>query len=198
MTKRLRYPIPGRTFATHALPIVDIHRSWLRLHDARFGPIYFNRAATLRFNAPAGEFGVLYLADSEACAFAETFAHDPGTRLVSLAQLSARGLATVTSSSPLRLVDLTGPGLRRLGGDGSVVNGLSYRCSQRWALAIHQHPEAPDGILYRARHDQDLLAAAVFDRAASRLSAAPNGTLADAAHAATLGAILDRYGFGLV
>lgn len=198
MSTRLRYPLPGRNFSKTDLPIVSIDREWFRLHDARFGPIFFNREPTQRFNAPARQFGTLYVGDSEACAFVETFAHDPATKIVSHAQLGARGLASATSRGPLRLVDLTGEGLRRIGGDGSIVSGLSYRSSQRWALAIYTHPSAPDGILYRARHDQALLAAAIFDRAATRIVASPLGTLADPMHATMLGNILDRYDFGLV
>ncbi len=87
------------------------------------------------------------------------------------------------ASRPLRLVDLTGPALSQIGADGRLTTGR-YDISQQWALALHQHPEQPDGLLYRSRHDPSQLCAAIFDRAADALTASPLGSLADPTNAA--------------
>jgi hypothetical protein len=70
--------------------------------------------------------------------------------------------------------------------------------SQPWALALHQHPERPDGIRFRSRHDPSRLCAALFDRIAGDLTATVVGSLAEPRHATTLGEIPDTYSFGLI
>ena len=74
----------------------------------------------------------------------------------------------------------------------------SYDLSQRWALAFHEHPDQPDGILYRSRHDPSRLCAAIFDRAADALTATTLGSLADARNAALLADLLETYEYSLI
>jgi len=94
-------------------------------------------------------------------------------------------------------VDLTGPGLNRIGADNRLSTG-DYQTSQRWALAFHAHPEQPDGLLYRSRHDPERFCVAIFDRAAGVLTTTDLGSLADPANAALLADILNAYGLGLI
>jgi hypothetical protein len=172
---------------------------WARIHDARFGPIWYGKAASNRFDAPAGEFGVLYLAKDAHGAFIETFGHDTGrVPFVTESELRARGLAWVAAKRPLNLVDLRGEGLARLGADAEMTSGGDYGLSRRWARAIHDHPRAPDGILYRARHDPARTCAALFERADAGLTAKRVGSLLDPKNRKLLGDILDTYGYGLV
>jgi hypothetical protein len=159
--------------------------------------LFFGTTGRNRFDAPAGEFGVLYLAADAHCAFIETFGHATGVRAVTEAELRARTLSTVESSRPLNLVDLTGRGLARIGADASLTSGTDYNLSHRWAKAIHDHPQMPDGILYRARHDPGRTAAAVFDRVTSFLVISSSLGLLDGAFSGALAAILDSYQLGL-
>ena len=70
----------------------------------------------------------------------------------------------------LRLVKFAGAGLARLGATAEVTHGgLPYDAPQAWSKAIHGLPSAPDGIAYRARHDDDAFCYALFDRAASHV-----------------------------
>jgi hypothetical protein len=39
-----------------------------------------------------------------------------------------------------------------------------YAVSRAWAAALHEHPDWVDGIRYRARHDDDGFAIALFNR----------------------------------
>jgi hypothetical protein len=173
-------------------------RTWIRIHPAALAPLYFGREPKNRFDAPAGEFGVLYMAADAHGAFIETFGHETGARFVTATELAQRGLAVVTPARTLRLVDLRGNGLARMGADAALASGLDYHLARRWALAIHDHPRRPDGILYRARHDPGRMCAAIFDRAGGELAASTLGTLRDDAHRRLLGDILDTYGFGLI
>ncbi len=170
----------------------------MRIHPSSRSPLHFGRTAQNRFDAPAGQFGVLYVAADAHGAFVETFGHETGVRFVTSAELEKRGLATIMHARPLRLADLRGDGLARMGADAALTGGLDYELSRRWARAIHDHPRKPDGIAYRARHDPSRTCAVIFDRAAGALTAASVGTLADAMRAALLGHILDTYGFALL
>ena len=44
--------------------------------------------------------------------------------------------------------------------------GVLY-IAQRWSRALWEHPQQPDGIIYRSRHDPSKVCAALFDRCAS-------------------------------
>jgi hypothetical protein len=46
---------------------------------------------------------------------------------------------------------------------------MAYDAPQSWSKAIHALPTAPDGVAYRARHDDDAFCYAIFDRAAPNL-----------------------------
>ena len=188
---------PPADFATRPLPITIYRRPWFRIHRLTHGPLYFGRSGDSRFDAPAGEFGVLYVGKDERCAFIETFGHATGVRVVDRGELAARGLARVTPKRPLRLVNLAGDGLARLGADARLTAGESYDPPHRWALAIHDHPKKPDGIAYTARHDPSRVCAAIFDRASEALEVTSLGSLADPAHILLVAKLLDVYDFGL-
>ena len=193
-------PPPPSDFDIYLLPVIHLDRPWQRVHGCAHGPIYFNRGNTARFNAPNGEYGTLYVGDSLACCFVETFGHldTPAAttvRSVSEAQLRDACVTEVVPTRPLTLVDLTGPGLRRIEADARLIAG-NYSESQRWSLAIWAHPTQPDGILYPARHDPSLQSVALFDRARDAVVAAathPLSTLDDA----ELAVLLDRYNVSL-
>lgn len=160
-------------------------------------PIYFGRSGRNRFDAPAGEFGVCYVGDSPHCAFIETFAHETGKRIITTEELNTRGIVPVIASRPLRFVDLRGPGLARLGADARLATG-DYAVATRWAKALHDHRERPDGLLYLSRHDSTRLCVAMFERAADAIVVwGPEGrSLAEREYAGILQDILETYDIG--
>jgi hypothetical protein len=171
---------------------------WWRIHRSVQAALFFGRTATYRFDDPAGGFGVLYAGDRPECAFIETFGHATGVRAVTTGELGLRSLSEICTTRPLRLVDLTGPGLPRLGADNRLCSGGGYKIAQAWSAALQAHPEAPDGLLYLACHDPSVRSVALFDRAASVCSEHLIGVLGDPALAGLLGRILDHYKFGLI
>lgn len=193
----LPHPHPSTDFFAFKLPLKIYRRPWFRVHRLEYDPLYFGCSGN-RFDAPSSEFGVLYASEDAHGAFIETFGHKTGTRFVVQSQLEERGLASIVPKRPLRLVDFAGSGLARLGADARLTSGESYEAPQRWMLAIHEHHETPDGIVYRARHDPSKLCAAIFDRVAADLEVKPLGALADGAHAKLLARLLDTYDFGLI
>ena len=83
------------------------------------------------------------------------------------------------------MVDLTGPGLARLGADERLCAG-GHAVAQRWALALWTHPSRPDGLYFRARHDPSRFCVAIYDRAADAVHAIPQNSLIEPSHIALL------------
>lgn len=205
-------PLPGPhpdppDLSRLALPLAVVETPWFRHHKSEFGPVFFGRTGECRFDAPpppdgqARPFGVLYLAGDPHCAFIETFGHShvksgARGRMVTTQALEKKRLARLTFPRPLRLVDLRDHGLARIGADLRLCAG-DYGPAQRWSAALWAHPEAPDGVLYRARHDPGRSCAALYDRAGEGIVAADLGTLADPGHVPLLADLLKTYGFGL-
>jgi hypothetical protein len=189
------HPEPPASFR---LLVVRVAWVWCRIHPLEHDALHFGREPLNRFDAPAGEFGVLYVAKDEHGAFIETFGHATGVRFVTEKELGARGLAAIAASRPLRLADLRAEGLARMGADAELTSGPDYDLSRRWARAIHEHPRQPDGILYRARHDPARVCAGIFDRARSLITARRMGTFRARQHRMLLARVLDTYKFGLV
>jgi hypothetical protein len=99
------------------------------------------------------------------------------------------------TSVTLRLIALYGRGLARLGATAEVTHGgLPYDVPQTWSAQLHAHPAGADGIAYRARHDDDQVCYALFDRAVDRIEEIERRTDLDADWFYELA---DRYGVGL-
>jgi hypothetical protein len=141
----------------------------------------------------------MYIGADIYCCFIETFGRlDRGNvdfRIVDRASLEVRCISQITVTRPLRLVDLTGPGLRRLGADGRLCTG-DHAQARLWAVALWGHPDQPDGILYPARHDLSRKSVALFDRASSAVNAGTPQRLIDLPRH-RLEAVLNRYDFAL-
>ncbi len=194
-------PAPPADLSSRGLPLADAARgsTFCRIHRSVHGAIFFSpgpgKPPAGRFDSAAGRFGVLYAAFSFDCSFAEVLLRNPARRIVSLPEVEARSFAVLGLDAGIRLVDLTGPGLSRLGLDARFLSG-GYDACGAWADALHDHPERPAGILYPSRFDPSERCVALFDRVAARLhltaDSVPLGELLP-----DVGAVLDRYGKAL-
>lgn len=142
---------------------------------------------------------MLYLARSHEGAFIETFgsvirAH-AGRNYLDEQTVQERCWARVTPERPLRLVDLTGQGLARIGADEHLCAG-AYAISQSWSRALWAHPEAPDGLYDRARHDPSQYSGALFERADPAITIEGEGKVG--AHPWLLARILRRYAIAFI
>lgn len=202
---------PPADLHTRDLPMVPVNIAdgahWYRLHriSATHAPVDYNfRTVDDRFNAPAGEYGILYLGSDPYCAFIESFGSEAiarGYRLVTQQTLAERCLCRIDllpEARPLNLVNIaTGAGLSRLGIDGRIGTSKVRTITRERALALWRHPQQPDGLLYRACNDPARTAVALFDRAGSVLEAGcTRGNLLRDPH--RLAEILDHYDFALV
>jgi len=191
------HPEPPADLHRRKLPLISSHQSWFRLHRREHAPIYFGRSTANRFNAPDRSFGVLYVGDSPHCSFVETYGRNDGhRRIVTSASLVERMLAEISLAEQVRLVDLAGEGLVGLSADARLTTG-DYGVAQRWSLALWSHPDEPDGLLYRSRHDPSRLCVALYNRAADAVAKVRSlGSLVEPANDILLVEILDAYGIG--
>lgn len=171
---------------------------WYRSHRMSVGPIYFGKGMSYRWDAPAGEYGVLYLGSDVFCAFMESIGRGVlRTGMVPRLQVKERGVSKIRTTRPVRLIDLVSSGgLARIGAEGSLSSGSGYKNSQRWSKALRDHRSKPDGIYYYSRHDPSRTACALYDHCASAVELVGSPERWDA-DPSLLGSILDQYGFGL-
>ncbi len=199
------HPDPPLDLPQRALPTTDYSSELYRIHHLKRAPKFFGRSRTHRWDAPHGEFGVMYTGATPFVSFAETLLPAPATMAtitvfasgatvpVSGGMVAGHGLALVTPEEPLRCVDLLGPGLARIGADGRLTSG-SHLVSQHWSLALWSHPSTPDGILYHSRRDPAETALAIFDRAVGKIRVKPLGGLKEPKLKDLLAKIYERYG----
>ena len=155
--------IDRRRPATRTLAIgTELHRSFSKRHE----PVYFDRSRDGRFNSPDATFGVMYLAEAREGAFAETFLREPGRTYVPLDLLNSKGCVRFRLTRSVALIQFSGAGLARLGATAEVCHrSQPYECPQAWSSVLHGHPLRADGIRYTARHDDQAILIALFERA---------------------------------
>jgi hypothetical protein len=143
------------------LPVVTYTAgtSWLRCHRKVHEPVFFGPGS----DVPAGEYQVLYVGLDYEAAFIETLLRNPKRRIIDRTDLEIRNMAVLRNNAPLRLVEAHGTGLSRLGTTAALSTGGHGR-SREWSLALWQHPDRPDGLIYASRHNPNHLCAAIFDR----------------------------------
>lgn len=176
------------------LVVTEWRRSLVRVHAVDRDPLFFGRTGLNRFDDPLREYGVLYAAEDELGAFIETY----GTvATVTSTALSGRALSTIDSSRGLRLADLRGHGLARIGADARLFAG-AHADAQRWSRALWSHPARIDGLCYPARRDPSRLAFTLYSRAAAVIVAVGRGGLLSPGNRAVTAGILDHYRIALI
>jgi hypothetical protein len=196
-------PLPPPDFDLRDLAVREIAPGTVlyRIHRSSVEALYFGPRTRPdergRWDAPDDSYGVCYLAEQGHTAVAETLLRELDREEVSQkGDLAPRSLARVRVERTLVLARMHGQGLRRMKATAAVVQG-PYETTWRWSRAIHDHRRQVDGIAYRARHDDDDLSVALFDRAAGAVTVLKSTPLLHPALAGELGSWLDRYGIGL-
>lgn len=163
-------PLPPADLASRDPELVTLRAGTIvhRFYTEKNEPIYFDPSLDGRLNAPDGSYGVLYCARETSGAFAETFLRSPGRRLIDTSLLGRKAYVRLQVRSELKLIKLAGSGLAVLGATAEVVHGgLPYDVPQAWSKALFGHRINADGIAYYARHDDEALCYAIFDRASA-------------------------------
>ncbi len=141
-----------------------------RCHSSHHGAIYFGRQRQNRFDDPKGQFGVCYLALSPGGAFAETLIRKSAGQVLQKSDLKTFCLSRIEIRKTLRLVHCHGEGLKHNGLDSRISSRVDRYSTQQIACTFHDHENRPDGLIYRAHHDDDQLSVTLFERASGKLA----------------------------
>ncbi|MEA3643551.1 MAG: RES family NAD+ phosphorylase, partial [Lamprobacter sp.] len=203
--------LPAPPVGGHAklrLLAVPAGQRWYRItHRRHATALHCSTTHLARWNDPRGDYGVLYVADAPATAFAETFGHNLMDRyppavdtFVSIGELDERALYRIHSARALLLAQLTGCGLAALNLDAQLLAVVDYALPQAWSRWIFEAPQAPDGILYPSRALPGATNLALFSRCAEALVEQSLGSLWSwrSDTGADVIEILDEQGWGLV
>jgi hypothetical protein len=167
--------LPPAWLASRSLPLVKLRQGTplFRVHRQAHNAVFFGpgvdpangtrQQPTNRFDSIAGAFGVLYLAEQFEGAFVETVLRNPRMRFVSESYVTSRAVSELICGRELRLVDLHGRGLSRVGATNAISTGPYAPC-RIWSDYLRSHRDLPDGIAYASRHNPRQICYAVFER----------------------------------
>ena len=190
-----RFDVPKR------LPLIPVRvgTRWMRIHSRGQNALWFGPAPgsppANRFDDPLGRFRVCYLGTTVEACFAETFLRNPPVRILAIADLANRSIATVEVRRELHVVTLHGPSLVRLGATSEVASSSTHDLSQAWSRALWEHADRPDGVAYRSRHDDSAMCVALHDRARDALAVTGEHSLTEDTR--LLARLLKKYALGL-
>jgi hypothetical protein len=194
--KLVPLPSPPDSLNDGDLPIIATDHAFIHIHGRTEEPAFWGRTGNNRFDAPGGDYGVLYAAETFDGAFIETFG-DVSSKIVSVSSLTVRGVATISPRREWQLVDLAGAGLSQIGLDARICTD-DHALSQVWSHALWSHPSKPDGIWYAARHDANERAVALFDRSTSVINVTPLSGLLDSPQDVSTARVIEKYGCSLL
>ena len=125
--------------------------------------------------APPARFAVVYFGSSVKVCFVEAILRDRGAgRIKSFplewAELENWTCAELRVEETLRVVDLRGDHLVRMGVPTDVARARSQELGRLWSRAFWSHDEKPDGIVYDSRLNGETNIA-IYDRALAKFSA---------------------------
>ncbi|MDB5822976.1 MAG: hypothetical protein JWR21_1680 [Herminiimonas sp.] len=124
---------------------------------------------------PTMRYGTCYFGCTLSVAICETLLHDrlpvSGGFIVESSVIKSRFVLQFEASGggSLKLADLTGAALKRMGGNALLSGSASYSTSKKWSAKVYAHPDAVDGLVYMSRQKNDDKAVVLFDRACDKL-----------------------------
>lgn len=173
-------------------PSAAFAKARLELHTIisgnRFGRIYLahypdplgygktlSRFSDPRRRVPTNRFGVLYLGQTLKVCFLEAVLRDQrdgvvGPLAIGEQELALRRYAEIETGAALHVVDLRDECAIRMGIPTDVARGFDQTLARLWSVAFHDHPIAPDGVVYPSRLNGQTNVA-VYGRALSKLRA---------------------------
>lgn len=169
--------LPLRRYIQAQFCTVGIGRMFRVIHQRHAATPLNAVPAPSRFSDPAGNYAVLYGAETVQCCLWEAVVRNSLTRrqprVISLSVINLWQVVSFQSQQYLNLVDLREDGPIRIGAPPDVVHDSNHREGRSLSEDVHTHTNA-DGFLYHSRFTGDLCCA-IFDRAFNNLqtSSAP-------------------------
>ncbi|MGV8400873.1 RES family NAD+ phosphorylase [Pseudomonas aeruginosa] len=170
---------------TIELPSFVIDAGQLLQHVSRVAyrakPLYYGRDGVNRYDAPAKDFGVLYLGPNLPTALMESVFHKhqwltDTARSIALAEVRSRLVRAVGVLEPLHLANLNAEGVMagHFGLNLEQLASRDYTFTQQVSEQIHgrsgKHGQPLfDGVLYPSRNNYPAASIALFERAASKV-----------------------------
>lgn len=150
---------------------LDVGRTLHRVHRTVYDARHFVRRAAGkaggRFDAPAGEYGALYLGSTIDVALAEALLREPQRMFIAAQEIEDRSRTEVSIVRPLTLVKLFDEGLKRLGLDSLVSATADYGMTRAIGLRLYQTYPDVDGLAWRSRINNGLKCIVLFEERAS-------------------------------
>jgi hypothetical protein len=149
---------------------VELHPGeiMVRVHHRDRGAVFFGpKPATPpqnRFDAPSGEYRVLYAAARLEGAFVESILRRPAGRILRRAFVEERMWTPLRLERSLTLAKVLDEGLQFHRVDASVSASEDYAGSRALALALYTDFPNLDGLAYRSRFNNGEICFAIFDR----------------------------------
>ena len=149
---------------------------WYRFNLTCFhSALFFDEGPNWRWNSPDGSFGSLYLADSYAGAFSESYGHEVTQHSPAVGkfrteeELRERNVFVIQPKRILRVAEFHGKGLAKLNLDANIFATTDYDRTRDWARWVYQCPGQLDGILYHSRLLPTAACLVLFDHCATAL-----------------------------
>lgn len=132
-----------------------------------------SRFSDPRRRVERNRFGVVYPGSSLNVCVAEAIVRDNRDGsvidyLIPQTDLDHYRLAEIEVITPLKLVDLRGNAPIRMGVPSNVLRNKKQTHARDWSVAFHDHPDAPDGIIYPSRLNGETNLA-IYSRAVTNL-----------------------------
>jgi hypothetical protein len=190
---------PPSDLGQRRLRLVRVPEILLRISRAGYRyPFFWSRLGRNRFDLPDGRYGVLYTAqDLETCVLEVFGDRWLKVRVLTVTSLPKFEVLTFAVWRELRVADLTGPALNRLGTDANLFASNDYALTQEWSRQLMIHAQARDGIRYHSRKNPRKHNYAIYDTTLAKaglrlLERRPLGALPE------LYTILDKYEVALI
>ena len=155
---------PSAVLKSQHLPITPLEGTLHRISHQKFAdPIYWSRRGRYRFDSPTAKYGVLYTGRTFETALLEVFGDQWVTlRITAREFLKEFDVCEIRLERRLKVVNLSGKQLNRLGTDANIFAAFAYDVTREWASFFMDHPDAPHGIRYPSRKNQRLHNFALF------------------------------------
>lgn len=173
--------MPTPDVPTRIIPAGELLQHVSRL-AYRGTALHFGRSGGNRYDDRTLRFGTLYVGFDLATALMESVFRQHrwnrrAKRVITRTEVYARLVRAIGVLEPLSLADLTAPGVMasQFGLNLSQLASRRYVHTQRIAALVHELAEPDggprfDGVLYPSRNNHPAACAALFDRAAEKLS----------------------------
>ncbi len=140
---------------------------FVRIHWQTHGSVFFGpkpgTPPANRFDAPGGEYRVLYAAAELPGAYVETVLRHP-FRIMRRREADERAASRLQAQRPLHLAKVMDEGLQWHGVHAGEISVDNYGPSRQLALDFYTAFPTLDGLVYRSRYDNGQVCFALFDR----------------------------------